>query len=249
MKTSILLLSAKDLRGKSGIYMISCNSRNYIGSSKSLYDRLLEHRQKLLNNKHSNDFLQKAFNKYGIDSFNYEIIEFCLPEDRIIREKHFINTLKPDFNLQLDPIDKTLSVYSKQKLSKSVLQGRANGKYKTKYDYCTVEVYNYFGNYVTSYKNKEEAAEKLNISKKIVQKLTSGYKKGLSRKGIRLRYANSKVPVTKFEIDPKYLGHHFDFYYDGKFAFSSVKNVWEFLSTVIQSGKTKIEIEIKLKTN
>jgi hypothetical protein len=193
--------------------------------------------------------MQKAFNKYGIDSFNYEIIEFCLPEDRIIREKHFIDTLKPDFNLQLNPIDKTLSVYSKQKLSKSVLQGRANGKYKTKYDYCKVEVYDYFGNYVTSYKNKEEAAEKLNISKKTVQNLTSGYKKGLSRKGIRLRYANSKVPVTKFEIDPRYLGHHFDFYYNGEFAFNSVKNVWEFFSKIIQSGQTKIEIEIKLKTN
>lgn len=57
MKTQILQLSAKELRGKSGIYMITCKNRNYIGSSKSLYDRLLEHRQKLINNYHSNDFI------------------------------------------------------------------------------------------------------------------------------------------------------------------------------------------------
>ena len=69
MKTKILQLSSKDLRGKSGVYIISCNNRYYVGSSKSLYDRLLEHRIKLVNKYHSNDFMQKVCNKYGIQTF------------------------------------------------------------------------------------------------------------------------------------------------------------------------------------
>ena len=248
MKTNFLNLSSKQLKCKSGVYAIYCNDKFYIGSSKSLYSRLLEHRQKLCNNYHSNDFMQKAFNKYGIENFSYEILEYCPEDVRIKREKHYIDTLKPDFNLQLDPVLKTLSVYSKQKLSKSILSGRKAGKYKTKYDYTPVEVYDYFGNYIKTYENKEIAAKELGLTKKIIQTLAGAYLKGRSRKGIRLRYANSTVPITKFDVDPKYLGKHFDFYSNGEYAFSSVKNVWEFFSKEILKGKTKFEIELKIKT-
>ena len=247
MKQSILQLSAKDLRGKSGVYLISCNERCYIGSSKSLYDRLLEHRIKLINQYHSNDFMMKACKKYGITNFQYEILELCEPDKRIEREKHYIDTLKPNFNLQLDPILKTLSKKSKEKLSKSVLKGRKEGKYKTKFDYCKVEQYDYFGNHVTTFKNKTEACKKLKLSNKILQDLASGYKKGLSRKGIRIRYSDSIVPIQKFKIDPKYLGKHFDFCYDDKKAFSNVKEAWKFFSKMIESGKTKFTINIKIK--
>lgn len=60
----------------------------YIGSSKSLYSRLIEHRTDLLKNKHPNDFLQKVSNKYGIQNINVEILEFCDPQIRINREKY-----------------------------------------------------------------------------------------------------------------------------------------------------------------
>lgn len=249
MKTSILQLSAKTLKNQSGIYKINCLNRFYIGSSKSLYSRLLEHRQKLINGYHSNDFLQKAFNKHGIQKFTVEILEFCDPIIRIEREKYYIDTLKPDFNLQLDPVLKTLSVYSKQKLSKSILKGRLKGKYKTKFDCTPIEVYDYLGNYVITYDNKETAAKELGITTKTVQTLAGAYLKGRARQGIRLRYSNSKAPVKKFDIDPNYLGRHFDFYYKDQFAFNSVKNVWQFFAEKIMQGETKFEIEIKLKTN
>lgn len=91
IKTKILNLSSKDLRGRSGIYILHCKTRSYVGSSKSLYDRLLEHRERLFGNKHSNDFLQKAFNKYGVNEFEYQILEYCNPENRIEREKYYID--------------------------------------------------------------------------------------------------------------------------------------------------------------
>ena len=47
MKQQLLNLSAKDLNGKSGIYFITCFGHQYVGSSKSLYARLREHKIKL----------------------------------------------------------------------------------------------------------------------------------------------------------------------------------------------------------
>lgn len=247
MKQKILNLSSKELSGVCGIYLISCKEHSYVGSSKNLYHRLREHRYRLLNGTHSNDFIQKVFKKHGIENFEYQILELCTPLLRIIKEKEYIDSLKPDMNLQLDPQLKTLSKYSRQKLSKSIKKGRSEGKYKTKYDYIEIEHYDYLGNYVKSYKNKEEAVKKLGISKKKIQNLAGGYRKGLVWKGVRLRYANSNVPPLKFDINPNYIGKHFDFYSEGKYAFSTVKDVWAFLAQQIQDGKKNINLEIKLK--
>ena len=54
-------LSSKELQNKCGIYIISCNDHTYIGSSKSLYSRLLEHRNDLLNNKQKQEQIQKDY--------------------------------------------------------------------------------------------------------------------------------------------------------------------------------------------
>lgn len=85
---TLFTLSSKELSKKSGIYKLSCGGHLYIGSSKSLYSRLMEHRMDLLNNKHSNDFLQRVSNKYGIQNIVVEILEFCDPQIRIKREKY-----------------------------------------------------------------------------------------------------------------------------------------------------------------
>jgi len=253
MKNLFLELSSKDLQKKSGIYKIIINDRFYIGSSKDLYARLHEHRRHLGFNKHSNDFLQKAYNKYGQDHILFEIVEFCLPEKRIERESYYIQLLKPDFNLQLDPVDRTLSNYSKQKLSKSVLKGRAEGKYKTKYDYTEVEMYDYLGNYLKSFKNKEITAKELKISKKQVNRLASGYKKGVaSEQGYRLRYANSNVAVQKFNVIPNALGKRFFFEIKNDkgeyiFAFRNIRDCWQFFTDQVNNGN--FEFNIRIKTN
>lgn len=253
MKNNLLDLSAKNLRGKSGVYLIRCKNHSYVGSSKSLYDRLLEHRQKLINKKHSNDFMLKAFNKYGIHEFTYEILELCDPEQRVDREKKFIDFLKPDMNLQLDPVLQTLSVYSRQKLSKSIKDGISKGKYKTKFDYCEIDCYDYLGNYVRTYSSKEECAESLGITKKQVQKFAGGYTKGLAYKGYRLRYKSSNTLVKDFPINPNHLGKHYKFLYDTdqgeQIAFTGVKDIWSFFADQILKGNTEISIKIKVKTS
>lgn len=60
----------------SGIYQITCtaNSRKYIGSSLSIERRFTDHKTRLKYNKHRNSHLQNAWNKYGKDSFIFEIV-------------------------------------------------------------------------------------------------------------------------------------------------------------------------------
>ena len=57
------------LKGKGGIYSFvnTLNNKRYIGSAKDLYIRLNEH----IRNKKSNTALQKAFEKYGLENFNF----------------------------------------------------------------------------------------------------------------------------------------------------------------------------------
>lgn len=63
----------------SGIYKIinNINNKVYIGSSDQLYKRFQSHKSGLINNKHDNPHLQNSFNKYGINNFSFEIIEYC----------------------------------------------------------------------------------------------------------------------------------------------------------------------------
>jgi group I intron endonuclease len=61
----------------SGIYKIvnKINGKAYYGSSIDLKNRLNKHKNDLKNNKHDNFHLQNAYNKYGIEAFEFIIIE------------------------------------------------------------------------------------------------------------------------------------------------------------------------------
>jgi hypothetical protein len=43
---------------------------------------------------HDNEYLQKSFNKYGIDIFKFEIVEYCESNELIEKENKFINLYK-----------------------------------------------------------------------------------------------------------------------------------------------------------
>ena len=83
----------EDLKGKCGIYQIRnlVDNKIYIGSSKSLYQRLRRHLNNLRKNKHDNQHLQNAFNKYGESSFIFEIVEFCNLSEQYEVEQYWIN--------------------------------------------------------------------------------------------------------------------------------------------------------------
>lgn len=73
-----MFLFDKETKNKSGVYAIinKVNSKLYVGSASSFYRRWHSHYSDLINNKHSNSYLQNSWNEYGEESFDFEIIEF-----------------------------------------------------------------------------------------------------------------------------------------------------------------------------
>lgn len=60
-----------------GIYIIRCNGSNkvYVGQTSNFRRRKQTHLRELADNKHINKHLQRAFVKYGADSFIWEFLE------------------------------------------------------------------------------------------------------------------------------------------------------------------------------
>lgn len=78
-----------------GVYMIyqMNTGKVYIGSSKRIEKRWKEHKRELNNNKHHNRYLQRAWNKYGGESFLFDVIEECNLDILIEREQFWMDYL------------------------------------------------------------------------------------------------------------------------------------------------------------
>lgn len=85
-----------------GIYAIRHieTGRLYIGSSKNIRIRIKTHFYDLRKNQHHCAYLQNAWNKYGDDAFEVEVLEQCELDRTVLleREQHYLDTLKPEFN-------------------------------------------------------------------------------------------------------------------------------------------------------
>lgn len=77
----------------SGIYIILniISLKTYIGSAVNLRRRETQHWWDLKNNRHSNQYLQRAYNKYGQDSFRFSILEYCRPEECVNIEQQYLD--------------------------------------------------------------------------------------------------------------------------------------------------------------
>ena len=80
---------------KGYIYKIinKIDGRIYIGSTINFEKRKKKHLKDLKNNKHHNIFLQRAYNKYGVDNFvfSYKEKEFNNKNDLQLLEERYIN--------------------------------------------------------------------------------------------------------------------------------------------------------------
>jgi|SRR4051812_6032975 len=72
----------KALAGKAGIYCIRSlkDGKCYIGSAVNLYTRMCEH----LRGDKSNSHLQAAITLYGLDNFEYFVIEFVADNSLLV---------------------------------------------------------------------------------------------------------------------------------------------------------------------
>lgn len=88
---------------KSGIYRIrnTVNGHAYIGSAKNVRYRWANHVKALTCHKKSPPKLQNAWDKYGADAFEFELVEACPVEDLLTREQFHIDKEQPEYNTRL----------------------------------------------------------------------------------------------------------------------------------------------------
>ena len=117
-----------------GIYCIEnvINNKKYIGQSIHIHRRWLEHKWELNNNCHSNDYLQKAWNKYGADNFEFYIVELCDIDELDMKEDCYIalyNTIDDSYgyNLQFGcGVNRVISESTRYKLSQAGKKKKIN---------------------------------------------------------------------------------------------------------------------------
>lgn len=90
----------------SGVYKITNikNNKIYIGVSRNLGKRRKEHKYRLSANRHVNKLLQSDFNKYGENSFSFEILEIAPVEKLYVLEKYYIekyDSYKNGYNMTI----------------------------------------------------------------------------------------------------------------------------------------------------
>jgi group I intron endonuclease len=87
----------------SGIYKIVniIDGKYYIGSSDNILGtsgRWKEHMNDLIANRHCNSYLQRAWNKYGLNSFKLIIVEKVPKKDLLIIEQKYLDIAKPEYH-------------------------------------------------------------------------------------------------------------------------------------------------------
>ena len=80
------------MTAKIGIYMITntIDNKRYIGKSIDLKRRLRKHKYYLANETHHNIHLQRAYNKYGLEYFKFDILEYCTEKELDYLEMFYI---------------------------------------------------------------------------------------------------------------------------------------------------------------
>jgi group I intron endonuclease len=87
---------------KSCIYSIRFSENIYIGSTKNFSARRSKHLTQLRSGNHHSNRLQRAFEKYGEERIQFEILEECPVDQLQAVEQEYINRLKPRYNSTTD---------------------------------------------------------------------------------------------------------------------------------------------------
>lgn len=84
----------------SGVYIITnrIDMKQYIGSAFNVQTRFAEHKRGCKSNLH----LKNAIMKYGIENFEFDILEECNPENCIGIENYYLELFKPEYNIASD---------------------------------------------------------------------------------------------------------------------------------------------------
>lgn len=175
-----------------GIYKITCTANNvcYIGQSINIYNRWNKHKTKLKANNHENKHLQNIYNKYGNETFVYEIIELCSIDLLDARERYWIkcyggansknncnndsggNKYKVCSNKTKQKLSESHKGYKVKEETKKKISATTKGKYSQRYNSIKVVKIDKQGNIVKEYDSLSSAGRDVGISYGSIKKRT-----------------------------------------------------------------------------
>lgn len=192
---------------QTGIYKIIniLNNKIYVGSALNIKHRWRIHIKSLLLNKHHSIKLQRAYNKYGANCFDFEIIEECEKKDLIYREQYYIdlyNSFNNGYNCR--PIaNSNLGKKFSKKVRKNMSKGQSNRSLHTRLNMSQAQI---------GKKHTEETKNKMSASKKgnknpLGYKHTDEARKNMGKSHIgskrtietRLKMSNSMKGIKRSE--------------------------------------------------
>ena len=202
-----------------GIYCITntVNNKIYIGSSVFIQSRKLYHFNSLKNNKHVNKYLQSAYDKYGLESFKFEIIEIINNESELRQiEDDYIKIFEAanpliGYNLMKDSKNyktryekehcKNISNANKGRPVKEETLKLIKDARKKQIDCGQIPVlqYSLLGEFIKEWASIGEACKELNLFSTNLCRTASGI--NLTCGGFKWKYKNEeekrKVPMNK----------------------------------------------------
>ena len=212
----------KELKGKCGVYQLrnTVTGGLYVGSSKTLKERLKTHLSALRRGKHENPYLQHAWDKYE-GNFVAEIIEFCNEDEQYSVEQYWINkffgencyNINPSAVKPPDCTGKTLPPKSEEtrkklsaskkklfqehpelrvQMSLSRIGKRMGAEHVNSKDVVCLETGELFHGI-------SEAGRKMNIYHKLISQCCTGANK--TAEGLHFRYKEDYDKLTQEEID------------------------------------------------
>src|SRR3990167_7223677 len=108
---------------KCGIYQIRnlSNNKIYIGQSINIPGRIKNHKALLRDGKHHSLHLQNAYNKYGVESFEFATVLLCEQHELTRYEQALVDRLAPQYNAKLECVNSPKGIKlresTKQKIS------------------------------------------------------------------------------------------------------------------------------------
>lgn len=167
-----------------GIYQIRnpSNDRIYIGSTINLARRYKEHLYSLLNNNHSNLFLQNDFNKSG-KNFLFLILERSTKEQILCLEQQYLSVLydeqKRCYNFSKFARARygKHSLQTKKKISNSLKNKPKTKEHRMKISLNKKEIsksvlqYSLLGELINSFGSISQASKQSNIAKASIMKV------------------------------------------------------------------------------
>jgi len=190
------------------------NGKKYIGSTISKARRWRQHRNKLKNNKHNNMHLQRSWDKYGSEEFEFFVMEEVQTEENLLNREDFYikywnyHTPEMIYNEALDAkapakgktgedaafYGEHHTAVTKQKISE-FMKGKRVGKDNPMYDVHRT------GKDAPNYGNKHtEATKKKMRDAKKGKELTDEHKKYISEAKKGEKNENSKLTEKKVKV-------------------------------------------------